>query len=265
MATATKKRRFAAVPPIVPLNAPGEREVRPPKKKKTPDLLIGSTGQPRPGVDLYDAQGNPRYPGLPPRSATAPPQASAAPATAPAAAAETAPFTGDSEYFADLALKRFARGQKGAELAQAEAYDRDDFAEALRRRAERQPRDIQQARQQANRSGLLFSGTLARNEEDINTSHLRAGADAQLTLDRRRAAREAARAALEQGAPLEEAALFAEAVDRQIERDQGAADAGILAPPAAADVPPKTLAAGATTHTDTTPKTPKKKRKKAKR
>lgn len=176
------------------------------------------------------------------------------PPPAPQGAAD---FQGDADYYAALGQAQFKAGQQRADLDQQSAYAKTDFDEALRRMLERQPRDIQAAREVANRAGLLYSGNLGRQEGDINTTYLRQQSDAQQSYDRAEAAREAARRALEAGLSVDDAALQAAAVDRRVARDTGKADAGLLAPaapatskPAAATAPtkpPRTGSLGAVT------------------
>lgn len=156
-----------------------------------------------------------------------PPPASVA---APAPAAPS-PFGGDSSYFAQLGQDTFDRQQKLGELTTAEGYDKTDLAEALRRRAEQHPKDVQSTNESYNRSGLLFSGKRSEAQSDLETQYTRQNTDAQTAFDRRQAARAAARAAIEQGQPIAQAALYAQSVDRQVGTAQAAADSGALAPP----------------------------------
>jgi hypothetical protein len=161
------------------------------------------------------------------------PAAAAAPPATPSAgsAAAAAPDPRDSTYYATSAQDLFNRNQKLGQIRSEGTQDAQDHAEALRRLVENQPKAIENARETYNKQGLFYSGKLGEREGDINTDYARQQGDMQKNFDRRDAAREAARTALEQGAPLDEAARLAEAVDRQIGRDTATADAGGLVAP----------------------------------
>jgi hypothetical protein len=154
----------------------------------------------------------------------------AEPAADAGGGADPGPFQPDSIYFAAAAQNQFKAGQSRNELDQQSAYAKTDFDEALRRMLEKQPRDVQAAREAANKAGLLYSGTLGRQEGDINTGYLRQQADMRQQFDRSEAAREVARRAIESGLSLDDAAQLAAAVDRQTARDTAKADAGMLVP-----------------------------------
>jgi hypothetical protein len=159
----------------------------------------------------------------PPAPAPGAPQGGADPAPA-------APFTGDASYWADQALRNFQRKQQVDQLTQQSAYDKTDFQEALRRRVAQHPKDIQSTQEGANRQGLFYSGQMGKRLGDLETQYTRENSDAQQAYDRREAARSAARTAIEQGAPLEEAAALAAAADRATTSASSAADAGMLVP-----------------------------------
>lgn len=156
-----------------------------------------------------------------------------APTVAPIAATPPAPkpaeFAPDSQYLADAAQRAFERQQKITQLNTESRIDTTDFNEALRRMTESRAGVEQQTRQTANKQGLFYSGQLGKRLGDVATDFTRRQSDAQLQYDRREAARRAAIAAIEAGAPLEEAAAMAAAADRQLARDQEAADARALA------------------------------------
>jgi hypothetical protein len=178
-------------------------------------------------------RGDPRDTGKPPpdttRGAGTP---SPNPPPTPAGGADPGPFQPDSIYFAAAAQNQFKAGQSRNELDQQSAYAKTDFDEALRRMLEKQPRDVQAAREAANKAGLFYSGYEGRQEGDINTSYLRQQADMRQQFDRSEAAREVARRAIESGLSLDDAAQLAAAVDRQTTRDTAKADAGMLVPDA---------------------------------
>lgn len=134
----------------------------------------------------------------------------------------------DAQGLQEQAQLHFQTGQQLADLAQQGAYDQTDVAEALRRMQTQQTDTEQQTRESANRAGLFYSGQLGKQMGDVQTQFGRQRFDQQTAYDRRQAARVASRQAILQGATLEEAAIAAEAADRQIQRDTEAADAGSL-------------------------------------
>jgi hypothetical protein len=162
---------------------------------------------------------------------TPPPAAVPAGSAGAPEAPQAPPFQGDSSYFAQLGQDTFDRQNKLNDLTTQEGYDKTDLAEALRRRAEQHPKDVQSTNESYNRSGLLFSGKRGEAQSDLETQYTRQNTDDQTAFDRRQAARAAARAAIEQGQPIAQAALYAQSVDRQVGTAQAAADTGALAPP----------------------------------
>lgn len=143
----------------------------------------------------------------------------------------------DSEYFAGAAQRTFALNQglaandrQATELAAA----RD---EALRRLSEQQPRDEGATRIGANKAGLLNSTTLGNQMSDLAQSYVRQRGDVQSEYNTQEAARVAARKALEEGYPLDDAAAMAESADRQIGRDADSAAANSLVRNPASVVP----------------------------
>ena len=182
---------------------------------KAPRVLTPSTiGRPKP---KSVAPAGKAYSGF---SSTPPPVAAAsAPGPAPGPAAAGAPDPRDANYWAQLAKLTFQRDQQTAQLNQQQAYADTDFAEALRRRLEQSGKERTGITQGANREGLIESGQLGSRLGDQRVAHDRAVGDARTSHERETAARTAARDALAAGFTLEEAALHAEAVDRQWERD----------------------------------------------
>jgi hypothetical protein len=195
-----------------PVRRGDPRDIGLPRDLPGPDPR--DTGKPPPDV------GRVPTPGSPPPGANPPP--------VPQGAADV--FHPDAAYYADAAKRTFEADQQRSQLEQQGAYAKTDFDEALRRMMEKQPLDVQAAREAANRQGLLYSGTLARQEGDINVGYLRSRADQQQSYDRAAAAREAAMKAIASGMSIDDAAAMAAAVDRQLARDQAAADAGNLVP-----------------------------------
>jgi hypothetical protein len=198
----------AATPAPVNAMGPGVGGLAPDRTRTTPNTSPYGTVTPKP-----------------PTTASPPPAAT----PVPQGGADPAPFQPDAEYYAGAAERTFQAGEQRATLDQQSTYSTTDFNEALRRLLEKQPKDVQAAREAANRQGLLFSGTLGRQEGEINTSYLRQQSDLRQGYDREAAAREAARRAIEAGLSVDDAAARAAAVDRQTTRDTASADAGTLA------------------------------------
>jgi hypothetical protein len=151
-------------------------------------------------------------------------------------------YTLDAGYFAQVAKQRFEAQQKRVQLDEEGTSALSGYNESLRRMQEQTPRQMETATNQANKAGLLYSGTLGRNLGDIQTTALRAQGDLRGSYDQGERARAAARTALEQGATVDEAAAAAEAIDRQMTRDQTAAQERGLVPEST--IPPDTLDAG---------------------
>jgi hypothetical protein len=101
------------------------------------------------------------------------------------------------------------------------------------------PQQRQGIRQGANKVGLFYSGQLTKQLNDYEQALQRSQDDLNTGFSQREGARQAAITALQQGAPVGDAQLQAEAAGRQITGDTAAADVGALAPPGpAAAAPP---------------------------
>jgi hypothetical protein len=142
---------------------------------------------------------------------------------------EAAPWK-DSSYWAEIARQKWAREGKMGEITQQNSYAQADYKEALKRALEPKGQDEERAREQANEAGLFYSGQLGKRQGEIGSHYARVEGDMTQAEQRRQAAFEAAKRAIEEGATYEEAAAEAAAVDRQAGRDLGAADQGALAP-----------------------------------
>lgn len=159
--------------------------------------------------------------------------------TAGGTAPDPAP-TADATYIAQAAKRAFERQQRLQQLNLEDQQDVSDSGEQRRRFDEEVPKTQQSAKQNAARAGLFYSGTLGKQLGEINTKAERSRGDMARDLARRQAARLAARQAIEQGAPIEDAAAWAENIDRQIDRDSQTAELGALAPmPAENPVAPR--------------------------
>lgn len=166
----------------------------------------------------------------PPPKATPSPAPTPSPGT-PAVAAKTSPDPRDATYWAQRAklLSQDTQNLAGAE--QQQSYEDTDFHEALRRRALQGQKDIQGIREGANREGLAFSGQLGKRQGDYEVGAAQQEGDARQVYERAKAERApvitALREALRSGLPVDEAALYAEAVDRQTDRDAANPPSGV--------------------------------------
>lgn len=141
------------------------------------------------------------------------------------------PFAPDAQYLAEAASRQFERQQAMQQLTTTGENDKTDTAEALRRLLQKAPDERRGIKEGANRAGLFYSGHLGKSLGDYEANLAQQQGDINTDAQRREDARAAARRAIEQGAPLEEAAALAESATRQVDRDTQAADAGALVPP----------------------------------
>lgn len=169
-------------------------------------------------------------------SAPAAPGAGAPSATPGAPAAGGSTLADDAQSAAERAALKFRTDNDRATIEQQGAYDRTDFQEALRRMATQRPKDERATREGANRQGLFYSGQLGKRLGELAVDYQRREGDARSEFDRREAAREAARRALESGMSIDDAAISAQLAERQVGRDAEAADAGGLVGPDALPV-----------------------------
>jgi hypothetical protein len=160
--------------------------------------------------------------------------AAAATGTGGAAPAPVAPDDRDAAYWSGLAGLNKQRDDALAGNTSEGTANRQAYDEALRRLRADRPKDTAQVGVGANKQGLFYSSTAGNRLDDLATSYARREGDVQSGFDTQERARLAARTAIENGYPIDEAALHAEAAGRQITRDTSAADAGALAPPVAA-------------------------------
>lgn len=184
----------------------------------------GQVNQLRQGVRAAQA---PRAPAVP--HAPGVPAARPAP-QAPGVARKPGVFIPDAQYLAGAAQRQFERNTHINELTAEGDAQRSMMQESVRRLMEVVPEQRQGIKEGANRQGLFYSGQLGKSLGDLETQVARQRGDIQREYDTGSRAREAARTAILRGAPLEEAAAKAEAVQRQIERDQGAASRNALVP-----------------------------------
>jgi hypothetical protein len=147
------------------------------------------------------------------------------------------PFVPDAQYLAEAAQRQFDRTQAMTALTSQGTTDKGDTSEALRRMLAKAPEERQGIKEGSNRQGLFYSGQLGKRLTDYQTDLTQRQGDVQHDFDTREAARAAARAALEQGRPLEEAAALAEAATRQVDRDSAAAASNALVLTPAAPAP----------------------------
>jgi hypothetical protein len=163
-------------------------------------------------------------------------KASAAPAPAPGPQQQAvadyqqapAAYAPDAQYYAEQAQRLFQKNQQLASFDTAHTRDTTQLNEALRQMREQQPLDQGKAQVGANKAGLFYSTALGNQLGSIAKTYAQRQSQAQTQYAQAEQARAAARAALEQGYTLDDAAAQAAAADRQIGRDTSAADAGAL-------------------------------------
>jgi hypothetical protein len=190
--------------------------------------LVGTVGKVTPGLASAGTGQHPQYDATPAPVAGPPPVAPPAPTAQDPTAVDPNSFK-DSEYLAWQAQDAFERNQAHAQYNAEDANDQTARGEAIRRLMQRRPDDLNQADVSANKSGLFYSGMLGKARGDIEADYTRQQGDIHGEYDARKSARDAARAALEQGYTIEEAAQLAAAADRKVGRDLEAADSKSLA------------------------------------
>jgi hypothetical protein len=134
----------------------------------------------------------------------------------------------DSQFFQWDAAALAKKQTDLAENDQQGAVNQTTLQTALRRLKEQQPVDESNQQSASNRQGLFYSSNLGNRLGDIAKSYVQQRSQAQTSFDQSERARQAARAAIEAGYGVDQAAQYAAAADRQISRDQTAADAGAL-------------------------------------
>jgi hypothetical protein len=162
------------------------------------------------------------------------------PAAAPAGQ-QPAPTIPDAQYLAELAQQQYARQTQIDAYNSQDATDQSSTAEAVRRLLEQRDPMLQQSKVNANKAGLFYSGQLGKQLGEIENNFARRQGDLQNDLATRTSGRAAARSALEQGGSLDDAALLAAAAERQITRDETAAQDGSLVGPDVGAAPGVTL------------------------
>lgn len=152
----------------------------------------------------------------------------AVPGTAGAPGSGPAQFSPDSQYFQWDAA---AQAKKQVDLADNDAQGTTNVTardEALRQLKAQQPVDESAASTGANRSGLFYSTNLGNKLGDIATQYVQRRGQAATQYQQAEDARSRARAAIEAGYGVDQAAQYAASADRQTARDTTAADAGAL-------------------------------------
>lgn len=179
------------------------------------------------GKRVFVRAGAPRAPSAP--SAAAAPTIPTLTAPPPSVAGTPlAPLGPDASYLTGIARLRHQINQRNSELSRESTEDKTNYEENLRRLNEHEPVAGQRADESFNQQGLFYSGKLGEERGNIAKQYARQRADALQGFQGRENARAEARRALEAGYSIEEAAEMAAAADRQLDRDQGAADAGYL-------------------------------------
>lgn len=161
-------------------------------------------------------------------------KASAAPAPGPQQQAVAdyqqppASYAPDAQYYAEKAQRLFQGQQQLGQLDTAHTRDQTQLQEALRQMGAQQPLDEGKAKVGASKAGLFYGSALGNQLGSIAQTYAQRRSSAQSTYAQAETARAAARAAIQQGYTLDDAAAQAAAADRQIGRDTTAADAGSL-------------------------------------
>jgi hypothetical protein len=137
-------------------------------------------------------------------------------------------LTPDSQFFQWDASALAKKQTDLAENDQQGAVNRTTYDTAMRKLREQQPVDESNQTSASNRQGLFYSSNLGNKLGDIAKSYVERRGQTQASFDQSERARQAARAAIEAGYGVDQAAQYAAAADRQISRDQSAADAGAL-------------------------------------
>lgn len=158
----------------------------------------------------------------------------AAPATGSTAGAgvpatQPAQFVPDAQYLAEAAQRAFERTTAINSYTQQGQQDQTNTQTAIGRLLERVAGDRSTINQGANKEGLFYSGQLTKRLDDYEKAVQQSKDDLSGGYSQRQDARAAAIAALQQGAPLEEATALEAAKSRQVGRDTSAADIGALA------------------------------------
>lgn len=134
----------------------------------------------------------------------------------------------DATYYAARAQELFnINTQKAASTAQDKISQRN-YDEALRQLGLQQPKDTQATRESYNKAGLFYSGKLGEALNTLAQNYATKRSGAANTLSDETSARAAARAALDAGYSVQDAADLAAAAERQTGRDQTAAAVGGL-------------------------------------
>lgn len=158
--------------------------------------------------------------------AAAPP-ATALPPIGTPAPASPAPIPLDAQYFNDWASEQFKANAQRTQLLSAHDLDVSQRDQSLQQLAERQPVLKQQATDQANARGLLYSGALGNQIGELASKYTQDTGEISNAFGQREADRQLQLRALEDGLPLQRLAMELASIDRA---RQAAADAALLAP-----------------------------------
>jgi hypothetical protein len=145
-----------------------------------------------------------------------------------AAAVALAP---DSTYITNTAQSTAAVANQLAANDVQGLTNQANYQEALRRLQTQRPKDEQTTKETANSQGLFYGGALSSRLDDLATRYARSQGDLANSFHTTENARLAARAAIQAGQPIDDAAQQAALADRTIGNDTDAADSGALAPP----------------------------------
>lgn len=160
----------------------------------------------------------------PVKPATVPAQTvtNAASYTAGQSSNNTPPDPRDEQYYRDKANLLFKKQQEENRLRTEGILSQNNYEEALSSLNRQEPKDKLATKIAASRAGNLFSST---HQEDLGTlqqNYFLQRSDMARTKAQEDIARETARSYLEQGYSLDDAALLAEAADRETARQAAA-------------------------------------------
>lgn len=125
----------------------------------------------------------------------------------------------DANYWADVAKLREIASRQKQELDLEETYSNTNYNEALAQLARQEPRDTQNYREAQNKAGAFFSSRTTEGMGRLAQDYLLKRTQTERSQQHEQSAREIARAAIESGLSLDEAASLAAATERQTQRE----------------------------------------------
>jgi hypothetical protein len=121
----------------------------------------------------------------------------------------------DSEYWRNLVVLTQNKDNQLSQLNTEETYSRTAYERALQDLTLQQPRDELSYREGANQAGAFYSSKTGEGLGQIKQEYFLRRSDTEQNFNKEQSLRELMRRAIEQGYTAEEAALLAEATERQ--------------------------------------------------